>query len=178
MGAKDLKGKDMSKNNSLAVCNTLVAVYNTHSDAAAGVSELREAGFEIAKISIVGKIDEQNHKYPTNSYPSMVLAGSISMEVNSLGRTLCAGPLAAIMTMDRDGTDTLDVDALAEGLDTFGVPHFATVRHKANLRADKVLLLAEGAAGELIRAKDILHNTRCPEEMDLHFGVELATSHA
>ena len=86
--------------------------------------------------------------------------------------------MAAIMAMDRDGTDALDINALAERLDTLGVPHSATLRHKANLRADKVLLVAEGAARELIRAKDILHNTRCPEEMDLHFAVELATSHA
>jgi hypothetical protein len=35
--------------------NTVVAVYNTHAEAEAGVRELQKGGFDAKKLSIVGK---------------------------------------------------------------------------------------------------------------------------
>jgi hypothetical protein len=174
--------------------NSLVAVYNAHSDAAAGISVLQSAGFEIARVSIAGKLENPQNDGPGSSrsgeqtgrsqkmgfasrYPMMILAESTSVEVAGIGPTLLTGPLAALIIANREGADVLEMRALSAGFYSLGIPLSTIRRHESSLRAEKVLLLAEGTAAELMRAKDILRNSR-PEEVNLHFGKELVMSHA
>jgi hypothetical protein len=185
--AAGLDGKiKMSENNSL------LAVYNAHSDAATGISELQKAGFEITRVSIAGKLkDSENEGFGSlrrseqtersqrmgTAYPTMILAESTSVDVAGIGPTLLAGPLAAIIVATRESADVLEMRVLSAGLYNLGIPPCTVRRHESSLRAEKVLLLAGGTAAELMRAKNILHNSR-PEEVSLHFGKDLVMSHA
>jgi hypothetical protein len=174
--------------------NSLLAVYNAHSDAATGISELQKAGFEIARVSIAGKLNdpvsdgsgslrpgEQKGRAQktgvASSYPVMILAASASVDVAGIGPTLLTGPLAALILANQESTEVLEMTVLSESLYSLGIPPCTIRRHESSLRAEKVLLLVGGTAAELMSAKNILHNSR-PEEVSLHFGKELVMSHA
>jgi hypothetical protein len=86
---------------------------------------------------------------------------------------LLAGPLAAVISEDSGASTTLELSAISAGLCRLGIPMCTILRHESSLQTDKVLLLTDGVATELIRAKEILRSTR-PEEMHLHFADERA----
>jgi hypothetical protein len=174
--------------------NSLLAVYNAHSDAATGIAELQRAGFEIGRVSIAGKLrDTENHGPSSliadeqtgrphetgiaSTYPMMIFAESASVDVAGIGLTLLTGPLAALVIANRESGDILEMRVLSASLYSLGIPPCTVRRHESSLRAEKVLLLAGGTAEELMRAKNILHNSR-PEEVSLHFGKELVMSQA
>ena len=170
--------------------NYLMAVFSCHSDAAAAVRELEKAGFELTDLSIAGKIDgaqmeltsedcaSRARKRETDSgYPAVLLAASTSVGITGIGQTLLAGPLATLVSTGSADGNTLELSVVSAGLYSLGIPMSTILRHESSLQTDKVLLLTDGAAPELIRAKDILRNTR-PEEMHLHFGDETKVNHA
>jgi hypothetical protein len=173
--------------------NSLMAVFSSHSDAAAAVRELEKAGFQVTDLSIAGKIDDGQtglaawrtsvdhtsspRKRETSfGYPPVLLAASTSVAVASLGPTLLAGPLAALISAN-SGANTLELSVISAGLYSLGIPMCTILRHESSLQTDKVLLLTDGVATELIRAKEILRSMR-PEEMHLHFADETKVKHA
>jgi hypothetical protein len=107
----------------------------------------------------------------------VLLAASTSVGVAGIGPTLLAGPLATLISANSEKTDPLELSVISAGLYSLGIPIGAILRHESSLQTDKVLLLADGAATELIRAKDILRSSR-PEEMHLHFAEETKVKHA
>jgi hypothetical protein len=107
----------------------------------------------------------------------VVLAASTSVGVAGLGPTLLAGPLAAMISANSEASTTLELSAISAGLSRLGIPMCTMLRHESNLQTDKVLLLTDGVATELIRAKEVLRSTR-PEEMHLHFADETKVKHA
>ena len=174
--------------------NSLMAVFSSHSDAAAAVRELEKAGFQVTDLSIAGKIedpqtgldgwrtsdDHAGNRRQTDAasgYPPVLLAASTSVGVAGLGPTLLAGPLAALISANSEASTTLELSAISAGLSRLGIPMCTMLRHESNLQTDKVLLLTDGVATELIRAKEILRSTR-PEEMHLHFADETKVKHA
>jgi hypothetical protein len=173
--------------------NSLMAVFSSHSDAAAAVRELEKAGFQITDLSIAGKLDDAQTEFATwrasvdhvgnprkketlSGYPAILLAASTSVGVAGLGPTLVAGPLAALISAN-SADNTLELSVISAGLYSLGIPMGTILRHESSLQTDKVLLLTEGDITELIRAKEILRSTR-PEEMHLHFANETKVKHA
>ena len=174
--------------------NSLMAVYGSHSDAAAGVRELEKAGFEVTDVSIAGRLDDsqidptgsdtpenqttkRRKKETVPAYPSVLLAASTSVGVAGIGPTLLAGPLAALISANSENGNTLELSVISAGLYSLGIPMGTILRHESSLQTEKVLLLTDGAATELMRAKEILRSTR-PEEMHLHFGDETKVNRA
>jgi hypothetical protein len=174
--------------------NSLMAVFSCHSDAAAAVRELEKAGFQVTDLSIAGKIDSPQPELPAwrdsddhpsrglkrethSGYPPVLLAASTFVGITGIGPTLLAGRLATLVSANSANGDTLEWSVISAGLNSLGIPMGTIVRHESSLQTDKVLLLADGVAAELIRAKDILRSSR-PEEMHLHFGDETKVNHA
>jgi uncharacterized membrane protein len=164
--------------------NSVVGVYETHSLAEEAVKELQRSGFDMKKMSIVGKdyhTDENVVGY-YNAGDRMkywgkqgafwgglwgMLFGAFFI-IPGLGPILVAGPLVAWIVGALEGAVVVGgLSALGAGLYSIGIPKDSVVKYEAALKSDKFLLLAHGTADEVAKARDILETTH-PTEVAVH----------
>ena len=164
--------------------NSVVAIYGTHAQAEEAVKELQRSGFDMKKMSIVGKdyhTDENVVGY-YNAGDRMkywgkqgafwgglwgMLFGAFFI-IPGLGPILVAGPLVAWIVGALEGAVVLGgLSALGAGLYSIGIPKDSVVQYEAALKADKFLLLAHGTVDEVAQAQNILQTTH-PLQMEMH----------
>lgn len=169
----------MSKNNSI------VATYSSHAEAETAVKELQQAGFDMKKLSIVGRdyhTDEQVVGY-YNAGDRMkywgklgtfwggiwgILFGSAFFWVPGLGPLLVAGPLVAWIIGAIEGAAVVGgVSALGAGLFSLGIPKDSIVRYETAIKSGRFVLIAHGTAEDTTSAQEIIRRTE-PEMMDHH----------
>src|SRR6204780_4907626 len=157
--------------------NSVVAIYGTHAQAEEAVKELQKSGFDMKKMSIVGKdyhTDEQVVGY-YNTGDRMKywgkmgafwggiwgwLFGAAFFMIPGLGPILVAGPLVAWIIGALEGAILVGgLSALGAGLYSIGIPKDSVVKYETALKSDKFLLLAHGTAVEVAKARDILQKT-------------------
>ena len=160
--------------------NSVVAIYGTHAQAEEAVKELQRSGFDMKKMSIVGKdyhTDENVVGY-YNTGDRMkywgkqgafwgglwgMLFGAFFI-IPGLGPILVAGPLVAWIVGALEGAVVVGgLSALGAGLYSIGIPKDSVVKYEAALKSDKFLLLAHGTADEVAKARDILQTTQATE---------------
>ena len=163
----------------------VVAVYDTHPEAEAAVKELQRGGFNMKKLSVVGKdyhTDEQVVGY-YNAGDRMkywgkmgalwgglwgLLFGAAFFWVPGLGPLLVAGPLAASIVAALESAAVVGgLSALGAGLYSIGIPKDSILKYETAIKVDKYLLVAHGTATEVARAKEILQTTK-PAVLDEH----------
>jgi len=166
--------------------NSIVVVYDSHQATEAGVRELQKGGFDMAKLSIVGKeyYTEEHIVGYYNSGDSMkywgqmgafwgglcgLLSGTAFFVLPGMGPMLIAGPLAAGVAGSLAEQQSDDLSVLGLCLHSLGVPKTSILRYEWSLRKDKVLLVAQGAAKDLMKARDALRQTQ-PDELNVHFA--------
>ena len=165
--------------------NSVVAIYDTHTQAEEAVKELQRSGFDMKKMSIVGK-DYHSDEHVVGYYNTGdrmkywgklgafwgglwgMLFGAAFFAIPGLGPILVAGPLVAWIVGALEGTVVMGgLSALGAGLYSIGIPKDSIVTYEAALKSDKFLLLAHGTADEVAQAKDILQTTH-PTEVAVH----------
>jgi hypothetical protein len=165
--------------------SSVVAIYETHSQAEEAVKELQRSGFDMKKMSIVGRdyhTDEQVVGY-YNTGDRMkhwgklgafwggiwgMLFGAAFFAIPGIGPVLVAGPLVAWIVGALEGAVVVGgLSALGAGLYSIGIPKDSVVKYELALKSDKFLVLAHGTAAEAAKAKDIMQSTR-PVEVGLH----------
>jgi len=165
--------------------NAVIAVYGTHAAADNAVKELQRSGFDMKKLSIVGKdfhTDDQVVGY-YNAGDRMkywgkvgafwgglwgMLFGAAFFWVPGVGPLLVAGPLAAWIVGTLEGAAVVGgLSALGAGLYSIGIPKNSVLKYETAVKADKFLLVAHGTAAEAANAKNILSITG-PLELDYH----------
>lgn len=169
--------------------SSIVAVYKTHIDAEVGVKELQRAGFDMSKLSIVGReyhtgehiVGYYNSGYGMKYWGKMgafwgglwgFLSGAAFFVFPGIGPVLIAGPLAGAVVTGLDGVvDASGLSALGTGLFALGIPENCVLSYESSLLADQFLLIGHGGAEELMKAKNVLRITR-PDELNLHFAEE------
>ena len=172
----------------------VVAVYNTHAEAEAGVKELQKGGFDTKKLSIVGK-DYHTEEHVVGYYNSGnrmkywgngnrmkywgkmgalwgglwgLLFGAAFFWVPGVGPLLVAGPVsAAIVAALESAVVVGGVSVLGAALYSIGIPKDSVLRYETAIKANKYLLVAHGTAAEVARAKEILKTTK-PAQLDEH----------
>jgi hypothetical protein len=166
--------------------NSMVAVYSTHQNAEAAVKELQKSGFDIAKLSILGKGyhteehvigyyntgDRMKHWGKMGAFWGGIwgmLIGAAFFVIPGVGPVLIAGPLVAWVVGALEGAVVVGgLSALGAGLYSIGIPQDSILRYESAVQADKFLLVVHGTANEVMQAKDILKGTG-PEESNIHF---------
>jgi uncharacterized membrane protein len=165
--------------------NSVVAIYDTHTQAEDAVKELQRSGFDMKKMSIVGK-DYHTDEHVVGYYNTGdrmkywgklgafwgglwgMLFGAAFFAIPGIGPILVAGPLVAWIVGALEGAVvTGGLSALGAGLYSIGIPKDSVVKYEAALKSDKYVLLAHGTADEVAKAKDILQTTH-PAEVAVH----------
>jgi hypothetical protein len=166
--------------------NSVVAIFASHDQAEDAVRELQKDGFDMTKLSIVGKdyhTEEQVVGYYTTGDRMMywgklggfwggfwgLLLGSAFFWVPGIGQLVVAGPLVMwIVGALEEAAVVAGLSALGAGLYSIGIPKNSVLQYETAVKNDKLLLVAHGTADEVQRARDLLHQT----------GAETTTVHA
>ena len=165
--------------------NSVVGIYSTHTEAEAAVKELQKSGFDMKKLSVVGKDyhTEENVVGFYNAGDRMkfwgklgafwgglwgILFGSAFFVIPGLGQLVVLGPLVTIIVGALEGAIvTGGLTALGAGLYSIGIPRDSIVKYETALKSDKFLVIAHGSAGDVAKAKSILESTS-KEDLVVH----------
>jgi uncharacterized membrane protein len=187
-----LTGKGFGKTKSVAAPgeymsekNAVVAIYDSHSQAEEALKELQRSGFDMKKLSIVGK-DYHTEEHVVGYYNAGdrmkrwgrtgafwggfwgLLLGSAFFAIPGIGPVLVAGPLVAWIIGALEGAVVVGgLSAIGAGLYSIGIPKDSIVQYESAIRSDKFLLLAHGTEDEVERAKGIMRTAR-PVEVAVH----------
>ncbi len=165
--------------------NAVIAIYESHSQAEEALKELQRSGFDMRKLSIIGKdyhTEEQVVGY-YNTGDRMkrwgktgafwggfwgLLFGSAFFAIPGIGPVLVAGPLVAWIVGALEGAVVVGgLSAVGAGLYGIGIPKDSVVQYESALKSDKFLLLAHGTADEVEKAKGIMRTAQ-PVELAVH----------
>jgi hypothetical protein len=165
--------------------NSIVAVYDSHTQAEEAIQHLQHTGFDMKKLSIVGK-DYHTEERAVGYYNTGdrmrywgkqgafwggvwgLLLGSAFFAVPGVGPVLIAGPLVSWVIGALEGAVFVGgVSAIGAGLLSIGIPKDSIIQYEVALKADKFLLLAHGTAEEIAHAKEIVVTTH-PAQLDVH----------
>ena len=168
--------------------NAVVGVFNTHTEAETSIKELQRSGFDMKKLSIVGK-DYHTEEHVVGYYNTGdrikvwgklgaywggfwgLLFGSALFVIPGIGPLFVFGPLAGWIIGALEGAVVVgSVSALAAALISIGIPQNTSLVYETALKSDKFLVIAHGTADEVAKAKSIL-NTAGAAQVDIHSGI-------
>lgn len=156
--------------------NAVVAIYESHPQAEEALKELQKSGFDMKKLSIVGKDyhTEENVVGYYNAGDRMkrwgksggfwggfwgLLLGSAFFAIPGVGPVLVAGPLVSWIIGALEGAVVVGgLSAIGAGLYSIGIPKDSIVEYEAAIKSNKFLLLAHGTAEEVAKAKEIMRS--------------------
>jgi hypothetical protein len=158
--------------------NSVVAVYESHDKAEDAIRILQKGGFDMTKLSIVGKdyhTEEHVIGYYTTGERMLywgkmgafwggfwgLLFGSAFFWVPGIGPLLVGGPLVLwIIGALEEAAVVGGVSALGAALYSIGIPKNSVVQYETEVKSGKLLVVAHGTAAEVERAKALLDQTR------------------
>ncbi len=165
--------------------NAAVAIYPNHEGAEAAIKELQKSGFDLKKLSIVGK-EYHTEEHVVGYYTAGdrmkywgkigafwgglwgLLVGAAFFAIPGIGPVLIAGPLVSWIVGALEGAVVVGgVSALGAGLYSIGIPKDSILKYETAIKANNFVLIAHGTAEEVARAKDILQTTQ-PSQLDVH----------
>ena len=154
--------------------NTTVAICNTHTEAEQAIKELQKSGYDMKKLSIVGK-DYHTEEDVVGYYNTGdrmkkwgklgafwgifwgILFGSAFFMIPGIGPIVVGGPLVASIVGGLEGAVAIGgLSALGAGLYSIGIPKDSVIQYETAIKTDKYLVIAHGSADEVARAKEIL----------------------
>jgi hypothetical protein len=167
---------NVSKPKEMAVdkLNAVVGVFNSHTEAETSIKELQLAGFDMKKLSIVGKdyhTEEQVVGYYNAGDRMMfwgkqgaywggfwgLLFGSAVFVIPGVGPLVMFGPVIGWLVGALEGALAVGgVSALAAALYSIGVPNDSSLEYETALKSDHFLVMAHGTVQEVTDAKSIL----------------------
>ena len=154
-----------------------VAVCNTHHEAEEVVKNLQEAGFDMKKLSIVGKDYHEEDKvvgfYNTGNIAANwgkagafwggiwgLIFGAGFFLIPGIGPVVLAGPIISSLIGGLEGAAIVGgLSALGGALYGLGIPKDSVLKYEKELKADKFLVIASGSEEEINKASDIMETT-------------------
>jgi uncharacterized membrane protein len=165
--------------------NSIVAIFKSHIEAETAVKELQQSGFDMKKLSIVGRdyhTDENVIGY-YNAGDRMkywgklgafwggfwgLLFGSAFFLIPGVGPLLVAGPLVGWIVGALEGAAVVGgLSALGAGLYSVGIPKDSILQYETAVKSGKYVLIAHGSDAETTHAREIISRTN-PEALQEH----------
>jgi hypothetical protein len=174
-----------------------VATYDTHVVAENAVKALQRSGFDMKRISIIGK-DYSTEEHVVGFFNAGdrakffgkfgafwgglfgVLFGAAFLFVPVVGHIVVLGPLASIIVGGLEGAALVGgASALVGALTALGIPRDSVLRYETAIKANTFLLVVHGDAKDIQRARDVLAATD-PKAFDQYLGAgkTMAGAHA
>jgi hypothetical protein len=158
--------------------NSVIAIFESHTGAEESIKELQKSGFDMKKLSIVGKdyhTEEQVVGYynlgdraaswgKTGAFWGWIwgcLFGSAFLFVPGIGPVMIGGPIVSWLIGALESAAVVGgLSALGAALAGAGIPKDSVLKYESALKADKFLVIAHGTRSDIERAKAILdtHN--------------------
>lgn len=154
--------------------NSVVAVFSKHSAAENAIKELKNGGFDIKKLAVVGR-DYQTEEDVVGFYNTgdrmkywgkmgafwgglwSLLFGAAFLMIPGVGPVVAAGSIVASIVSALEGAVVVGgLSALGAGLYSLGIPKDSVVTYETSIKAGKFILVAHGTAEEVARARDML----------------------
>ena len=149
-------------------------VFDTHAAAEEAIRTLGQSGFDMKKLSLVGKGYHSEEK-PVGFYTTgdrikswggtgafwggiwgLLLAPAVFV-LPGLGVVGMAGPIVATLVGALEGAVVVGgLSALGAALTQIGVPKDQVIKYEAALKVDKYLLVVHGSAEDQSRAGSVL----------------------
>lgn len=158
----------------MAQTSAAVAVYATHEQADAAIKSLQKSGFDMRKLSIVGK-DFRTEEHAVGYYNTGdrvrfwgktgafwgglvgILFSSAFLLVPVVGHLIVLGPLVSSIIGGLEGAAVVGgTSALFAALLGMGIPKDSVIQYENEVKAGKFLVVAQGTLEEVARAKDTL----------------------
>jgi uncharacterized membrane protein len=154
--------------------SAVVAIYHTHEDAEAAVRELQHSGFDMRKLSVVGKdyqTDEDVVGYYTTGDRMAawgksgafwgglwgLLFGSGFFLIPGIGPLLVAGPIVGWIIGALEGAVTVgSLGALGAALYSIGIPEDRVIEYQRRITAGEFVVIVHGSPDEVSKAKGTL----------------------
>jgi Heat induced stress protein YflT domain len=168
--------------------NACVATFKSHTGAETAVKELQKSGFNMKKLSIVGK-DYHSEDSVTGYYNAGdrmkawgklgafwggvwgLLFGWAFFMVPGIGPLAVAGPLVSWIVGALEGAVVVGgLSALGAGLYSIGIPRDSILEYETALKADRFLLVVHGSPAEVESARQILQSGEA-ETVETHEAV-------
>ena len=165
--------------------NAVVAIYKSHAEAEVAIKELQHSGFDMKKLSIVGR-DHHTDEHVVGYYNAGdrmkywgtmgafwggiwgMLSGSAFFLIPAIGPLLVAGPLVVWVIGALEGAVVVGgLSALGAGLYSLGIPHDSILQYETALKTGKFVVIAHGTAEEVVSARAIITRTN-PEALEEH----------
>jgi hypothetical protein len=163
--------------------NSVVAVFGQHSAAENAIKKLKDGGFDIKKLAVVGR-DYQTEEDVVGFYNTGdrmkywgkwgafwgglwgMLFGAAFLIIPGVGPVVAAGSIVSWIVAALEGAVVVGgVSALGAGLFSIGVPKNSVVKYETSIKAGKFVLIAHGTPAEVAKARDLL-KTSGAEQID------------
>jgi hypothetical protein len=155
---------------------TPVFIFDTHLQAEDAIHSLNKAGFDVKKLSLIGK-GYHSEEHALGFYTAgdrikawgsagafwggiwgLLLAPAVFF-LPGLGLVALAGPMAAALVGALEGAAVVGgLSALGAALTSIGVPEDEVIKFEKALKVDKYVLMVHGDAVELRQAREVLAN--------------------
>lgn len=165
--------------------NSVVAIFSQHSAAENAIKELKNSGFDIKKLSVVGR-DYQTESDVVGFYNTGdrmkfwgkwgafwgglwgLLFGAAFLIIPGVGPIVAAGSIVSYIVAGLEGAVVVGgLSAVGAGLFSMGIPKNTVVKYETSIKAGKFVLVAHGTADEVSKAREIL-NTSGAEQIDTY----------
>ena len=164
---------------------SVVGVFGNHEDAESAVKALQKSGYDMKKLSVIGKDyhTEENVVGYYNTGDRMatwgkfglfwgwiwgLLLGSAFFVIPGVGPVIVGGPLVIwIVGALESAALTGGLGILGGALASIGIPEDSILRYETALKSGRFIVILHGTGQEAEKAKDILAQSKA-EESALH----------
>jgi len=158
--------------------HSAIYVFNTHSDAEEAIRALGKSGFDVKKLSLIGK-GYHSEEHPIGFYSTgdrikswggigafwggiwgLLIAPAVFV-LPGLGVVAMAGPIVSTIVAALEGAVMVGgISAIGGALSMIGTSKDELIKYDTAVKADKFVLIVHGDAEDVLRAKNELSNSR------------------
>ena len=165
--------------------SSVVVIFRAHTEAEAAVKELQKSGFDMRRVSIIGR-DYHAEEHVAGYYNTGdraaywgktgafwgglwgLLFGSAFFIVPGIGPVVVGGPLVSWIVGALEAAALVGgMGAVGAALYGIGIPHDSILKYETSLKSNRFLVVAHGTPAEAEKARVILLATK-PVEANVH----------